>query len=479
VSTGAAVALRGFGFQPSGSSRWAVSDVDLVVQPGERVLLLGGSGSGKSTVLRAVAGLLDAGGAVAGEVLVHGRPAPAARGHVGLLLQDPEAGLVLSRAGEDVAFGPQNQGCSAEEVTCRVTESLRAVGFAYPRDHPVAALSGGERQRLALAGVLAMRPDVLLLDEPTSMLDPVGAELIRATVGRIADETGCALVVVEHDVDRWLDLVDRVVILGSDGVAADGTPEQVRRSPAAASTWLVHDRSIGRAATMPGQLLLRGETLTFCHRGARRPALEDVDVALRSGGTVAVAGQNGSGKTTLARLLGGLVAPTSGAVTASTDLTGRTPLPTPPHRWRPSDLAGRIGSVFQNPEHAFLATTTRSELMIGPLAQGSSETAAADRADELIGRLRLESVADQNPFSLSGGEQRRLSVGAAIATSPRVLVLDEPTFGQDPTTWREVVELTASMATSGAGVVVATHDRDFRTAVADEVLVLERTAVAS
>jgi energy-coupling factor transport system ATP-binding protein len=478
MSTGAAMELHGFGYRPAGSSRWSVKDVDLVVQPGERLLLLGASGSGKSTLLKAMAGLLDAGGTIAGTAQVHGRPTAAARRSVGLLLQDPDAGLVLSRAGEDVAFGPQNRGCPADQVERRVVESLRAVRFPYPADHPVAMLSGGEKQRLAFAGVLALRPDVLLLDEPTSMLDPAGAHVVRSAVERAVDETGCTLLVVEHDVDPWLPLVDRVVVLGEDGVVVDGPPASVRRSPRAASTWLGRSLTFPPDERTPGEALLLADSVGYAHRQGPR-VLNRVDAELRSGSVLAVVGPNGSGKTTLARLLGGLMAPTSGAVRATEQLIGATALQPHPHRWHAAGLAGRIGSVFQNPEHAFLASSTRRELMIGPLSQGRSEREATTIADELVERLRLEPAAEQNPFTLSGGEQRRLSVGAAIATSPRVLVLDEPTFGQDPTSWREIAELTSELAATGTAVAVATHDRVFREQLADGLVSLVGLGAAS
>jgi len=471
------VALRGFGYRPAGASRWAVRDVDLSVPAGDRVLVLGASGAGKSTVLRAVAGLLDAGGETAGAVTCDGAPTAALTpGRVGLLLQDPDAGLVLSRAAEDVAFGPQNLGFAPDEVARRVAEALAAVGFPYPATHPVAALSGGERQRLALAGVLALAPSVLLLDEPTSMLDGEGAALVRDAVSAACDTIGCTLVVVEHQVDLWLDVVDRVVVLGPSGVEADGSVDQVRRSPAAASTWLVTPPSLTAGAGVPpgdGPPLLLAEGAGYSHRGSSHPALDGVDVELCQGSTVALVGSNGSGKTTLCRLLGGLMAPSSGKVTASAELIGGTPLPPEPHRWRAPDLAGRVGSVFQNPEHAFLTGSVRDELTIGPRALGRSEVEAGAGADDLLERLQLGHVAEQNPFTLSGGEQRRLSVAAAIATSPRVLILDEPTFGQDPATWRELVCLAANLAADGAAVAVATHDRRFRESVADRELRLE------
>ncbi|HEX5018671.1 MAG TPA: ATP-binding cassette domain-containing protein [Actinomycetes bacterium] len=465
-----AVVLDGFGYRPANARRWAVRDIDLSIAHGETLLLLGASGSGKSTILRAIAGLLDAGGEVAGSVEVHRAPPGAAPRPTGLLMQDPDAGLVLSRAGEEVAFGPQNAGLPQDQIDRRVDEALAAVGFPYGREHPVAALSGGERQRLALAGALAMRPDVLLLDEPTSMLDPRGAHLIRDAVERAVSRTGCTVVIVEHNTDIWRDLVDRVVVLGADGVVADGTLSEVSASPAARDTWLVDAVRPSTASHHIGERLLVANHVAYRYKGQQQLALRDVDVDLRAASALAIVGDNGSGKSTLTRVLGGLAQPTCGSVSATPALINGGRLGAEPHRWRATALAGRIGSVFQNPEHSFLTDTVRDELAVGPRALGHSDSKVHAVVDELLTRLRLDEMADQNPFTLSGGEQRRLSVGAAIATAPRVLVLDEPTFGQDPSTWHELAEMVLGLRGQGAAIAVATHDRRFVDAVADQHL---------
>ncbi|HVQ88919.1 MAG TPA: ATP-binding cassette domain-containing protein [Actinomycetes bacterium] len=471
--TPASVELRGFGYRPPNRSQWALRDLDLSVEAGERVLLLGSSGSGKSTILRALAGLLDAGGEQAGIAAVDGVAAARARDRVGLLLQDPDAQLVLSRAGEDVAFGPQNRGYQPDEVARRVAEALESVGFPYSVDRPVGALSGGERQRLALAGVLALTPGVLLLDEPTSLLDPAGSELVRNAVSRAVIETGATVIVVEHQAEQWLPIVDRVVVVSNGKVAVQGSPAVVREHPAARDTWLVPpliQRPPGLLSQDARAPLLTASDVSFRYRNSAVDSLTDIQLSLQASAAVSVTGPNGSGKTTLARLLGGLVAPTTGAVTASSALTGSTLTQPNPHRWRARELAGRIGSVFQNPEHAFLAHNVRQELAIGPRALGRSERQVTEIVDGLLTRLHLEQVVDANPFTLSGGEQRRLSVAAALATSPHILILDEPTFGQDPVTWRELVKLVAGLRDQAAAIVVVTHDAAFRDQVSDHEL---------
>jgi energy-coupling factor transport system ATP-binding protein len=239
------VVLRGFGWRHAGRRAWAVRGVDLRIAHGERVLLLGESGAGKSTLLAALAGLLpEDSGESEGTVEVDGldprklrlsgsprRPeaqAPeAAPERVGILFQDPQTQLVMARSGDDVAFGPENRGVPAADIWPRVTEALDRVGFRYPLDRPTAALSGGEAQRLALAGVLALRPGLLLLDEPTANLDPAGAALIRTALARSHDPD-TTLILIEHRVAEALPLVDRVVVLeAGGGIRADGPPGAV------------------------------------------------------------------------------------------------------------------------------------------------------------------------------------------------------------------------------------------------------------
>ncbi|MFT4122468.1 MAG: ABC transporter ATP-binding protein, partial [Microbacteriaceae bacterium] len=225
-----AVRARGWGWRHAGRRRWAVRGLDLDIAPGERVLLLGASGAGKSTLLQGLAGVLGGAeeGEQAGELGLDGRPAAGLRGRAGLVLQDPDAQVVMARLGDDVAFGAENLGVPRDEIWRRVDEALDAVGLRLPLGHPTARLSGGQKQRLALAGLLAMRPGLLLLDEPTANLDPAGVVEVRDAVGRVLERTGATLVVVEHRVAVWLPLVNRVVVLSAEGgVLADGTPAAV------------------------------------------------------------------------------------------------------------------------------------------------------------------------------------------------------------------------------------------------------------
>lgn len=472
----ASVDARGWGWRHAGRADWAVTRLDLRIEPGERVLLLGASGAGKSTLLHALAGVLggDDEGEQHGRLLVNGGEPGAARGQAGLLLQDPDAQVILARVGDDVAFGCENLGVPREEIWRRVHESLAMVGLGVPLDHPTSALSGGQKQRLALAGVLAMRPGLLLLDEPTANLDPDGVIEVRDAVARVLAHSAATFIVIEHRVAIWQNLVNRVIVLDqAGGVMADGRPDEVLASQterlSAAGVWVP-----GRGHGMPtrlsaaraetGDRLLRADALAVA-RTRNLVVARDIDLTVPAGAALAVTGPNGSGKSTLALTLAGLLKPAGGRLEASGGFAdGAT---TAPIGWTSRQLLTRIGTVFQDPEHQFVAGTVRAELAVGPRALGRSGSAVDERVDTLLQRLRLDHLAEANPFTLSGGEKRRLSVGTVLATQPRLLVLDEPTFGQDFRTWREVVALLLELIDDGTGVLAVSHDSDFVAAVAD------------
>jgi energy-coupling factor transporter ATP-binding protein EcfA2 len=458
----ARLVARGLGVRHASRRAWALTGVDLVVEPGERVLLTGASGAGKSTLLAAVAGLLEAEGTeVVGELTVDGADPRAARGRLGMLAQDPDSQLVMTRAGDDVAFGLENAGLPPDLIWPRVDEALAAVGFPYGRDRPTQALSGGEKQRLVLAGALARRPGLLLLDEPTAQLDNPGAALVRGAVERATADRRTTVLVVDHDAEPWLPLVDRVVELRPDGLIEHGPG------------WHPVARAAGLAlpSAPGGPVLLTVDGAGFAYRGTTEAALRPVDAVVRGGRALAVTGPNGTGKSTLALLLAGLRAPTTGRVTAAGELAaGVRKGHDEPHRWAAGELVSRIGTVFQHPEQQVLTGRLHDELALGPLRSGEHAAAARATAEELLERLGLSAFAEANPFTLSGGQQRRLSVATALATSPQVLVLDEPTFGQDAATWRELVTLLAEQRARGCAVVTVTHDRDLVEVLADERL---------
>jgi energy-coupling factor transport system ATP-binding protein len=455
-------------------------DLSFEIRPGERVLLLGASGAGKSTLLQALAGVLGGAdeGEQQGELLIDGRPAASARGTVGLVLQDPDSQVVLARVGDDVAFGCENLGVAREEIWRRVDAALDAVGLDLPRRHPTSSLSGGQKQRLALAGALAMCPRLLLLDEPTANLDGQGVIGVRDAVARTLETTGATLVVVEHRVAVWRDLIDRVIILdAAGGILADGAPGDVltvhSRQLADAGVWAgFSPRVPTRASVRPSAAPLLSASGLDIGRpvfGQRVPTLVNsgIDLAVAAGDAVVITGVNGSGKSTLALTLAGLIPPAGGELTAQPALDRGAGIR--PIRWKSRELLTRVGVVFQDPEHQFLASSVRDELAVGPRALKLTPDQVRARVDEMLERLRLDHLAAANPFTLSGGEKRRLSVATALVTRPQLLVLDEPMFGQDARTWQELVDLFAELIDAGTAMVAVSHDPELaRVLAADE-----------
>jgi energy-coupling factor transport system ATP-binding protein len=389
---------------------------------------------------------------------------------VGLVLQDPDSQVILARVGDDIAFGCENLGLPRDEIWRRVHEAIGAVGLDLPLEHPTSQLSGGQKQRLALAGVLAMRPGLLLLDEPTANLDPDGVIEVRDAVARVLEASRSTLVVIEHRVDVWLGLVDRVVVLApGGGVLADGTPEDVLSSQgeflAASGVWVpgFPPARPERTTAARSERLLHTEDLAIA-RVASTILRTGIDLEVGAGQALAITGPNGAGKSTLGLTLAGLLKPVGGRVVA--DALAGAIGPEPIH-WKSRELVTRIGSVFQDPEHQFVAGTVGEELRVGPRVLKIAESEIDARIAELAERLRLGHLMRANPFTLSGGEKRRLSVATVLVTRPRLLVLDEPTFGQDSRTWRELVAFLAELLDDGSGIVAVTHDAAFVDALAD------------
>ena len=516
---GTRIELNNFSWHHPGRPEPVISGLNLTINPGEKVLLLGTSGAGKSTLLHAIAGVLhdDDGESAGGTITINGKEPGEARGTAGMMQQDPESSIVMATVGNDVAFGPENLRVPREEIWGRVTEALTAVGLNnLPLDHPSSALSGGQKQRLGLAGILSMHPGAMILDEPTANLDPAGVREVRDSILSAAEATGATLLVVEHRVSIWAPHMDRIIVLGAGGtITHDGAPDTVlteaRQDLIDAGVWVPNyvprapqtgsDNQSGEAVT--GEALLRAENLSITRaqptpkqRRARRrtikhlgdtPAPAPIDLpvlrsginlTLHAGEHLSVLGPNGAGKSTLALTLAGLLTAPDGTLTATDALcnhdgdgerenSAHWDIPT----WTPAQMLSRIGYVFQEPEYQFIRGTVREELELGPRRLAAltreplNEDDLAARTNELTTRLRLTHLLDANPFTLSGGEKRRLSVASALATAPRILILDEPTFGQDARTWAELVDLIRELLTNGTAVISITHDEDYTAAL--------------
>jgi energy-coupling factor transport system ATP-binding protein len=525
ASGGAAlIDLRGVSYTYEGERAPILQEVSLRVDEGEFVLLLGPSGCGKSTLLYILNGIIPHSlrGKLEGEARCCGLDVAQTKiavfsTQVGMVFQDPEAQLINTRVRDEVCFGLENLRRAPAEILERQAEALAIVGLGHAGDASVWNLSGGQKQRVSIAAVLAARPRLLVLDEPTANLDPAGMAEVFAVLHRLNQEFGTTIVLVEHRVDELASLVSRVVMMERGRITFDGAPRQAFASRAtavagsvSASAWfpqvsefgldllaacgrpVVPDRlpltveeacaqvddvlhhapevapeitiaplpSLGSEVPEP---LLVVDRLRYAYADGV-PILDDVSFTLPPARIVALLGCNGSGKTTLARTLMGINPPPRGAI----KLAGRDLA-----QLSTRELASEIGYVFQNPDHQFVTDRVDDEVAYGLRVRGWAEGDVTARVDEVLEIVDLRRYRARSPFSLSLGERRRLSVATMLAFDPRLLILDEPTIGQDHERAQQLMGLMARLRDRfGSTVLMITHDMRLVADWADRALVL-------
>ncbi|RAV21601.1 ABC transporter ATP-binding protein [Paenibacillus contaminans] len=499
----------------------------LTIADGETVLLLGPSGSGKSTLALCLCGLVPhaIAGEMSGTVRIDGidtrltEPAELAK-TVGMVFQDPEAQAVMSSVEDEVAFGLENTGVPSEEMEGRIAEALRSTGLSAHRSSQVDNLSGGQKQRLALASVLAMKPAVLVLDEPTSNLDPAGTGEVFEVLRELKSSGRHTIVLIEHKLDELMEIVDRVAVIDRNGeLVCSGSPgtvffdwaEELERL----GVWVPKAVEIARKLSRSGipiddrpvtieqlaETLRRGvlskpagdmeRTITaLCSPSAGKsvpepqPILLDIrptsspslrsgwlqplDLQVRKGEFWALAGENGAGKTTLARHLIGLL-PVRPRVMY---IDGRDC-----KEYSAQELAHRIGYVFQNPEHQFVTERVSDEIAFGMKSLGMSKNEVVLTVERLLSRFGLSAYADSHPFHLSHGQKRRLSVAVMLAVGQELLILDEPTFGQDRRHTAELMEMLKELQSAGRTIMMITHDMTLVAEYAEYAAVMSRGAI--
>lgn len=482
-----------------------LQDLDLEIRQGECVFILGAGGAGKTTLGLAIAGVIPhVHGRAEGSVFVFGKRTteyalPQLARRVGMVFQDVESQLCMLRVRDEVAFGPENFLFPRDEVVRRVGESLAFVGLGSEmQERAVFELSGGEKQKVALAAVLAGGPDILFLDEPAANLDPRSSAEIVDIVRRLKGTH--TILVFENKVDEFLPQADRLLVLDRGRVMLDGPPRAVlaqhgERLMAEFGVWIPQPSALAlqllppeargpermpltveeaallletsvpehiadpnHQAAVPGATsgALVAEARSISHRydPTRAPAVEDVSLAISEGECLALVGPNGSGKTTLAKHLIGLLKPQAGSVTVLGKDTRTTSI---------RELARVVGYVFQNPDHQFVADTVEDELLFSLRAVGAAVGTLADTVRDSLEHFELRGLERRHPYSLSGGEKRRLSVATMLITRPRLLILDEPTYGLDRHSTRQVmrsVQAAARVRDDGHAttLVMVTHD---------------------
>ncbi len=520
------VRVRDLGIRHDGATHAAPAAATFDVARGEVVLLLGPSGAGKSTLALALDGLIPHAvpATLEGSVLIDGldtavTPVAELSTRVAMVFQDPDAQLVTGTLLDEVAFGPENLRLPVDEVLARAEDALRRVGLWERRTENPDRLSGGGRQRLAISCALAMGSPLLVLDEPTANLDPRGIEEVYTALGELVAAGDRAIVLVEHNLDAATAITDRVVVLDHAGrTVADGSVDEVLRGRAdelhAMGVWLpvstlaaLRLRDAGwpldplpldpaelhaaleamdapppaaapapppvaetpaRPDSAPGDARRRNAEPLIRVRGLRTrrgktKILHGVDLDVAAGEFVAIVGANGAGKTTLLQSIAGVVPVPRGQVSVGGTDIARTDL---------RILSRRIGFVFQNPEHQFIAHTVYDELAHGLRLQRLPEAEVRERAFDVLRRFGLEDQADVHPFLLSGGQKRRLSVGTALVAGAPVLALDEPTFGQDRARADELLTLLQGLNRDGTTVLVVTHDMQLVTEYAHRTVIV-------
>jgi energy-coupling factor transport system ATP-binding protein len=488
-----------------GTDAWAIHDLDLTIHPDESVLVAGASGSGKSTLCRASIGLVPHfhQGQLMGRVLLEGldtrqHPVYQLFRHAGLVFQNPDAQLFNHSVEAELAYGLESLGLSSFDIEERLAQVGKLLGLESLIKRSPHTLSGGEKQRVALAAILALRPRILLLDEPFTHLDPEGAEQLRTTLRLIRSE-GIALIIVEHRLHEIITDVDRLIVLHQGERKIDGSPHAVLSGDTSpyglnlpplvrlfrALGWGKTPFSVQEAfreidanhlspqvllnlreensivvGSPPSALgpVVEAEDLWFHYKDC--PILRGVHLRMDHGECVALIGRNGAGKTTLVKHFNGLLKPDRGSLKVLGQDTRRTSV---------SKLARHVGFAWQNPNDQLFRTTVREEVLTGPRVLQAYDPAWCNR---LFERLGLGPLLDRSPFSLSEGQKKRVSFAAALAPQPGLIIFDEPTAGQDDPFRRELAELIHELQREGRTVVLVTHDLEFAAQHASRWLIL-------
>lgn len=504
-------------FGPKG--RKVLDDVSLTVDRGEFVILAGPSGSGKTTLANCIKGVVPqlVGGTVEGSISVCGldprteSPAQLAQ-RVGMVFQDPESQLCNLFIQDELAFGLENLRFAPNSIKDRVKGALSFLGLKDTDQRLVYEASGGQKQRIAIGSVLVMEPEIFIFDDPTANLDPKGSREVFATIEDLHRQ-GRTIILITHYLDDALSFADRLVVLNHGRKVIDDTPSRVlaefgldlprrygvrlpqvselalqlgsilawKRIPLSPEQF--YEEGVDQLACLvgygtcsvcgqvrtaygssaPGAGIVAKDINFYYHNGTQ--ALKGVSFEINLGERVAIAGNNGSGKTTLAKLMLGLLRPTQGTMSTCGMRVGKV---------RNSSITRKVGYVFQYPEHQFVKENVFDEVAYGMRVAGLDENTIRSRVREMLDLFGLSGLENRHPLTLSGGERRRLSVITMLVVSPQVLILDEPTFGQDPANAARLMELVFSDVDVGTSVtpIVISHDMSIIAQYCQRVLVM-------
>lgn len=518
-----AISIKDFSFSYKGTEKPQLSSINLTIPKGAKVAVMGKTGAGKTTLAMALNGLIPHHheGAFDGEIEV--LDVSTARSelssvvrHVGLVMQDAESQISGRTALEDAAVGPANFGYERMEVWARAHKALDVVGLSGLEERDTSQMSGGQQQRLVVAGMLALSPEIIVLDEPTSELDPEGASEIYEIVDRLSSEEGKTIILVDHDSERVCEWANLLLVLRDGEVYFWGTPrdffsnadlvedaglrqpdisslatklldhgllppgtqipitltegiETLSHAKSLPSVKLIdHSRTSDDTVVAPGKTIIHTEKLNHVYQNGVH-ALCDVSLSIAPGDFVALLGRNGAGKTTFARHLNNLLTPTSGSV----HINGKSIAGV-----KVSDLAEHIGYVFQNPDHQIFAASVFDEIAFGMRNKGWEESRIDRRVNEVLEAVELPDIRDKHPFTLGKGERQRIAVASVLALEPEVLVIDEPTTGQDWAGAISMMELVSKLNYAGHTILMITHDMLLASRYARRAVVFSNGSVA-
>jgi len=499
---------------PGEVAAWVIDGLDLRLQPGGWLAIMGASDAGKTTLCLLLAGLAPhlTDGTMEGHVVVTGRdtrqhPPPALADTVGLLFQEAEAQLFSPTVEAEVAWGLENLGLPPAEMQQRIDDMLALLRLEHLRHRTPTELSGGEKKRLALASVLAMQPTVLILDEPMGGLDPVGRQEVLDALSRLRHEGSVTILMTESDPEAVAAFADRLVILDQGRIALEASPRDLFRQverlaalgvsvPQLAQLAAVLNRRLGSAfdfisvdeaqanlqrpltakdaagaeapSSPPAPAALAGSSvkvsdLWFWYEQESTPALRGVNLNVPTGQFVALVGANGSGKTTLVKHLNGLLRPRRGGVSVGGQDTSQCSV---------GELARSVGFLFQHPEQQIFSATVQKEVAFGPRNLGLSPEEVDARVESALARFDLSAVAERPPAILSYGLRRRITLASLAAMDPPVLVLDEPTVGLDAPGLRETFQWLAELHARGRTILLVTHDMALAAEYAERIVVV-------
>ena len=492
---------------------WALDHVNLTIYRGERVAIVGANGSGKSTLALLLSGALapDRGRIELRGQAVFDSARPLAeqvdadayrqaREGIGMVFQNPEDQIVTTVTEDDVAFGPENQGMARPAMQASVARALKEVDLSGRERSDPTRMSGGQQQRVSIAGALAMDPDMLVMDEPGAMLDSSGRSRISTIMATMAEQ-GKTVVHITHHLDE-AGTASRVIVLDHGRIIADGSPDQALPTlyrqlntnfPASAADghaaeWDADTSGVGsglrnehrHSASDEDEPAVDAKDLSYRFSGGKRQVVDHLDLRLKKGRTLAVLGPNGSGKSTLARLICALIRPTGGDLSvAGIPLTVGGNTPRRARKRRLGMLRQRVGYVMQKPEHQLFAETVAQDVAYGPSNLGFDKDDTALRVKQVLTMLGLEGLSDRSPFDLSGGQQRLVALAGVLASSPKILVLDEVTAGLDPKASETIMTMLERLQAEDVTIILITHDEEEVIRLADQALLMDQGHMVS